>query len=71
MWNRKKVFLMNFGDSVFILFYFYDVITELKDTVFNFFRLFNSKTDIVIINIHRLMYNYVFQQTNEFSLTHN
>lgn len=62
---------MNFGDSVFILFYFYDVITELKDTVFNFFRLFNSKTDIVIINIHRLMYNYVFQQTDEFSLTHN
>lgn len=62
---------MKFGDSVFILFYFYDVITELKDTVFNFFRLFNSKTDIVIINIHRLMYNYVFQQTDEFSLTHN
>lgn len=62
---------MKFGDSVFILFHFYDVITELKDTVFNFFRLFNSKTDIVIINIHRLMYNYVFQQTDEFSLTHN
>lgn len=62
---------MKFGDSVFILFYFYDVITELKDTVFHFFRLFNSKMDIVIINIHRLMYNYVFQQTDEFSLTHN